>query len=164
MVTGGVLAAALMVSACSNNTGQDTAVKGVRASTGSIATDPADSLGPAPAVEGAAEGGTLFVLRESAISHLDPQRIYSFAGLMNAQLYARTLTAFKDEGKGDVTLVGDLATTPGTDLNGDCRTWEFTIKDGLRFEDGSAITAKEIGYGIARSFDPDLSGGPTYIQ
>ena len=161
---GSALTVALGLSACTNNTGQDTAVKAERASTGSIATDPAQSLGPAPQVKGAAQGGTFFVLRESAISHLDPQRIYSFAGLMNAQLYARTLTAFKDEGKGDVTLVGDLATTPGRDVNGDCKVWEFTVKDGVKFEDGSAITSKEIGYGIARSFDPDLSGGPTYLQ
>jgi len=165
---GSALAVAMGLSACSNNTGNntgnDTAVKGVRASTGSIATDPRQSMGPAAEVKGAVKGGTFHVLRESAISHLDPQRIYSFAGLMNAQLYTRTLTAFTDEGKGDVTLVGDLATTPGKDVNGDCKVWEFTIKDGVKFEDGSAITSKDIGYGIARSFDPDLSGGPTYLQ
>jgi peptide/nickel transport system substrate-binding protein len=162
----GVLAVVLVLGACSKNTGQDDDDKANtdRKSTGSIATDPKDSLGPAPAVKGATKGGTFSVLRETAISHLDPQRIYSFAGLMNAQLYTRTLTAFKDEGKGDVTLVGDLATTPGKDVNKDCKVWEFTIKDGVKFEDGSPITSKEIAYGIARSFDPDLSGGPTYIQ
>ena len=49
-------------------------------------------------------------------------------------------------------------------VNGDCKVWEFKIKDGVKFEDGSAITSKEIAYGIARSFDPDLTGGPTYLQ
>ncbi|MFC7763919.1 ABC transporter substrate-binding protein [Catellatospora bangladeshensis] len=34
----------------------------------------------------------------------------------------------------------------------------------MKFEDGSPITSKEIAYGIARSFNPDLAGGPTYIQ
>ena len=34
----------------------------------------------------------------------------------------------------------------------------------MKFEDGSPITSKEIAYGIARSFDPDLTGGPTYLQ
>jgi peptide/nickel transport system substrate-binding protein len=161
---GTALAVALLSNGCSNNTGQGGQAKTERQSTGSIASDPNASLGPAPAVPGAAKGGTLFVLRENAISHLDPQRIYSFAGLMNAQLYTRTLTAFRDEGQGDVTLVGDLATTPGRDVNGDCKVWEFTVKDGVKFEDGTAITSREIAYGIARSFDPDLSGGPTYIQ
>ena len=158
---------ALALSACSNNTGADASGSEAiieRASTGSIAIDPASSMGPAPDVPGAVPGGTLLVLREKEIAHLDPQRIYSFAGLMNAQLYTRTLTAFADEGQGDVTLVGDLATSAGTDVNNDCTVWEFTIKDGVKFEDGRAITSKEIAYGIARSFDPDLSGGPTYLQ
>ena len=63
-----------------------------------------------------------------------------------------------------MTLVGDLAETPGKNVNNDCKVWEFTIKDGVKFEDGRPITSKEIAYGIARSFDPDLTGGPTYIQ
>jgi peptide/nickel transport system substrate-binding protein len=129
-----------------------------------IATDPKDSLGPAPEVPGATKGGTLTILRETKISHMDPQRVYSFAGLMAAPLYARYLTTWKDDGKGNLTLVGDLAETPGTNVNGDCKVWEFKIKDGVKFEDGRPITSKEIAYGIARSFNPDLTGGPTYIQ
>ncbi|WP_246278048.1 ABC transporter substrate-binding protein [Phytohabitans rumicis] len=129
-----------------------------------IATDPKDSLGPATEVPGATKGGTFTIIRESKISHLDPQRVYSFAGLMNAPLYARSLTTWKDDGKGNLTLVGDLAQTPGTNVNNDCKTWEFKIKSNVKFEDGSPITSKEIAYGIARSFDPDLTGGPTYVQ
>ncbi|WP_233600915.1 MULTISPECIES: ABC transporter substrate-binding protein [Micromonospora] len=113
---------------------------------------------------GATKGGTFTILRETQISHLDPQRVYSFAGLMAAPLYARYLTTWKDDGKGKLTLVGDLAETPGTNVNNDCKVWEFKIKDGLKFEDGRPITSKEIAYGIARSFNPDLTGGPTYIQ
>ncbi|MEE3918507.1 ABC transporter substrate-binding protein [Micromonospora sp. BRA006-A] len=79
-------------------------------------------------------------------------------------LFARYLTTWKDDGKGGLVLVGDLAETPGKNVNNDCKVWEFTIKDGVKFEDGSPITSKEIAYGIARSFDPDLTGGPTYIQ
>jgi peptide/nickel transport system substrate-binding protein len=83
---------------------------------------------------------------------------------MNAPLYARSLTTWKDDGKGNLTLVGDLAETPGTNVNKDCKVWEFKVKDGVKFEDGTPITSKEIAYGIARSFDPDLTGGPTYVQ
>ena len=54
------------------------------AQTGVIATDPDDSLGPAAEVPGATKGGTITIIREAKISHLDPQRVYSFAGLMNA--------------------------------------------------------------------------------
>ncbi|SCL39833.1 peptide/nickel transport system substrate-binding protein [Micromonospora rhizosphaerae] len=161
---GGALALLVVMGACSENkgTGGDTGAD--RVQSGSIATDPKESMGPAPEVPGAAKGGTFRVIRETKISHLDPQRVYSFAGLMNAPLYSRFLTTFKDDGSGKVTLVGDLAETPGTDVNKDCKVWEFKIKDGVKFEDGSPITSKEIAYGIARSFDPDLTGGPTYLQ
>ncbi|MFI7070313.1 ABC transporter substrate-binding protein [Micromonospora sp. WMMD754] len=161
---GGAIALVVGLGACSENTGEGTKVDGSRQQTGVIATDPKDSQGPAPEVEGAAKGGTFTIIRETPISHLDPQRTYSFAGLMASPLFARYLTTWKDDGKGGLVLVGDLAETPGKNVNNDCKVWEFTIKDGVKFEDGSPITAKEIAYGIARSFDPDLTSGPTYIQ
>ncbi|HEY2673125.1 MAG TPA: ABC transporter substrate-binding protein [Rugosimonospora sp.] len=161
---GGVLALVVTMGACTKNTGQHGTVDNSRSSVGVIATDPKDSLGPAPAVPGAAKGGTFYILKQAKISHLDPQRTYSFVGLMNTPLYSRFLTTWKDDGKGHLTLVGDLAQTPGTDVTKDCKTWEFKIKDGVKFEDGNPITSKDIAYGIARSFDPDLTGGPTYLQ
>ncbi|HEY3009296.1 MAG TPA: ABC transporter substrate-binding protein [Micromonosporaceae bacterium] len=161
---GGAVALVLALGACGKNEGSSSGVDANRKPTGVIATDPKDSRGPAPEVQGATKGGTVTIIRETQISHLDPQRVYSFAGLSASPLYSRFLTTWKDDGKGHVTLVGDLAETPGTNVNNDCKAWEFKIKDGLKFEDGSAITSKEVAYGIARSFDPDLSGGPTYIQ
>ncbi|MEV0457862.1 ABC transporter substrate-binding protein [Catellatospora methionotrophica] len=164
LAAGGVLALTVALGACSENKNTDSDVDTDRVSSGAIATDPADSKGPAKPVDGAAKGGTFTVIRQTKISHMDPQRVYSFVGLNTAPLYARFLTTWKDDGKGNVTLVGDLAETPGVNVNKDCKVWEFKIKDGVKFEDGSAITSKEVAYGIARSFDPDLAGGPTYIQ
>ncbi|MGN9779124.1 ABC transporter substrate-binding protein [Micromonospora sp. H33] len=161
---GGAIALVVTLGACSENTGEGTAVDTNRQQTGVIATDPKDSKGPAAEVPGAQKGGTFTIIRETPISHLDPQRTYSFAGLMTSPLFARYLTTWKDDGKGGLVLVGDLAETPGTNVNNDCKVWEFKIKDGVKFEDGRPITSKEIAYGIARSFDPDLTGGPTYIQ
>ncbi|MER5453414.1 ABC transporter substrate-binding protein [Micromonospora sp. NPDC002389] len=160
----GAIALVVTLGACTENTGGGPSVDTGRQHTGIIATDPSDSTGPAPPVEDAQRGGTFTVIRETPISHLDPQRTYSFAGLMAAPLFARSLTTWKDDGQGNLVLVGDLAETPGRDVDGDCTVWEFTVKDGVRFEDGRPITAKEIGYGIARSFDPALTGGPTYLQ
>ncbi|WP_433529813.1 ABC transporter substrate-binding protein [Micromonospora sp. CA-263727] len=163
-VAGGAVALVVAVGACTRNTGEGATVDIARQQTGVIATDPKDSLGPAPAVAGAQPGGTFTIIRETPISHLDPQRTYSFVGLMAAPLFTRFLTTWKDDGQGNLVLVGDLAETPGRDVNEDCTAWEFTIKDGVRFEDGRPITSREIAYGIARSFDPDLVGGPTYLQ
>ncbi|HZM82614.1 MAG TPA: ABC transporter substrate-binding protein [Candidatus Limnocylindrales bacterium] len=157
-----ILSAGLV--ACNKTTDEGSKVDTNRVTTGVIATDPKDSRGPAPEVPGAKKGGTFTIIRQTKISHMDPQRVYSFAGLMNAPLYARTLTYWKDDGKGHLTLVGDLAETPGKNVNNDCKVWEYKLKSGLKFEDGRPITSKEVAYGIARSFDPDLTGGPTYVQ
>src|SRR6478672_3130833 len=151
----GAITLVAALSACTQNSATtENPPASTVAQTGAIATDPVDSQGPAADVPGATSGGTVTIIRESKISHLDPQRVYSFAGLMNAPLYSRFLTTWKDDGHGALTLVGDLATTPGKNVNGDCTLWEYTIKDGLKFEDGEPITSKEIAYGIARSFDP----------
>ncbi|MGX4652252.1 ABC transporter substrate-binding protein [Micromonospora sp. SCSIO 07396] len=161
---GGAIALVVALGACSENTGEGTTVDTDRQQTGVIATDPKDSQGPAAEIEGATRGGTFTIIRETPISHLDPQRTYSFAGLMANPLFARYLTTWKDDGNGSLVLVGDLAQNPGNNVNSDCRVWEYTIKDGVKFEDGSPVTSREIAYGIARSFDPDLTGGPTYLQ
>lgn len=164
IAAGGTVVVAVALAGCTKNSGQPTAVDQNRRTTGVIATDPKDSLGPAPQVSGAVSGGTITILRPTKLVHLDPQRVYSFAGLENVGLYARFLTTWRQDGTGRLTLVGDLATTPGVNVDAGCRTWRFTIKDGLRFEDGSPITSREIAYGIARSFDPAIAGGPTYLQ
>lgn len=71
---------------------------------------------------------------------------------------------FAEDGRGGWTLVGDLADSPGRDVHGDARTWEFTLKDGIRFEDGRPVTAADVAHGIARSFEQSLPGGPTHLQ
>ncbi|GID53690.1 ABC transporter [Actinoplanes couchii] len=132
--------------------------------TGSIATDPADSQGPAKAVEGATKGGTVKLLHAAEFEHLDPQKIYVSDALSMATQFARTLTGYKEDGTGALKLVGDLATNAGEDVNGDCKVWKYTLKDGLKFEDGTPITGADVVYGVSRSFDPEWGVGPTYIQ
>jgi peptide/nickel transport system substrate-binding protein len=128
-LAGGAVALVIAMSACSKTTDDgDDGVDPGRVQTGTIAMDPAASRGPAPEVPGAQKGGTVTVVRETKISHMDPQRAYSFIGLLTAHsLYARSLTYWKDDGSGKLTLVGDLAETPGTDVNSDCKVWEYNI-------------------------------------
>lgn len=129
-----------------------------------IARDPAASRGPAAAQPGARRGGTLHILRDAAYDHLDPQRSYTLQSMAVGHLLFRTLTMFREDGAGGRVLVGDLAETPGRDVDGDGRTWEFTLKRGVRFEDGREVTAADVAYGIARSFAPEVSDGPTYLR
>ena len=61
-----------------------------------------------------------------------------------------------------MVLVPDIATDLGTP-NADFTEWTFTIRDGVRFEDGTPVTADDVAYGIKRSFDrADFPTGPTY--
>ncbi|MGI5214201.1 ABC transporter substrate-binding protein [Plantactinospora sp. CA-290183] len=160
-----LLLATSALTACSENTGDtdDSDSRG-KQFTSSIATDPKDSQGPAAEVSGAKPGGTLKAIMESDFEHLDPQRTYTFFGMAIQLMFVRTLTVFKDDGKGNVLLVGDLAEDTGKDVNKDCKTWEYRLKEGVKFEDGTPIKAADVAYGIARSFEESIDGGPTYIQ
>jgi peptide/nickel transport system substrate-binding protein len=107
-------------------------------------------------------GGTLRVV-STDVDSLDPQRSY-LPGVWNLmRLYTRTLVTYSPEpGKTD-QLVPDLATDLGTPSE-DGLTWTFTLREGVRFENGRPITAQDVKYGIQRSFASDVVvGGPTYV-
>jgi peptide/nickel transport system substrate-binding protein len=153
------------LAACSENKGDTgSEQEQTKQTTSAISTDPKDSQGPAPEVAGAKKGGTLRLIQEADFEHIDPQRTYIVNGMAVQQMFLRTLTMFKEDGQGKLLLVGDIATDAGKDVKGDCTQWEYTLKKGVKFEDGREVTAKDVAYGIARSFEEDLGDGPTYIQ
>ena len=77
--------------------------------------------------------------------------------------YARTLTVFKSTPEGAV-LVPDLATSLGTPSD-NAKTWTYTLRDGLKFQDGTPITSKDVKYAVARQLDKDtFPNGPTYFN
>ncbi len=129
--------------------------------------DVAGSVGPATPIAGATKGGTITVLAPP-FDHLDPARNYINTSQVIASLLTRSLTTFKEIRRPDGTVssrvVGDLATNPGIDVHHDCKVWQYTLKTGLKYENGTPVTANDVAYGIARSFSPDLTGGPHYIQ
>ena len=112
------------------------------------------------------KGGTLTFLTEAEqFAHLDPQRNYTgedlaFAsGYLNRTLTQYTLSADNNEAS---KLVADLATDTGSTPDGG-KTWEFTIKDGVKWEDGQAVTCEDVKYGVSRTFATDIiTDGPTY--
>jgi peptide/nickel transport system substrate-binding protein len=159
-----VLASAAL-GGCQKNTGDSGSdSEKTQQQTSAIATDPKESQGPAPEVPGAKRGGTLKLLFESDFEHLDPQRTYLVQSMAIQHLLLRTLTQFREDGQGKLTLIGDLAETPGKDVNGDCKTWDYTLKKGVKYEDGTEVKAADVAYGIARSFEESIDGGPTYVQ
>ncbi|MFF7334564.1 ABC transporter substrate-binding protein [Streptomyces sp. NPDC090306] len=127
--------------------------------------DAKDSTGPARAVPGAKPGGTMEVLQRDSFAHLDPGQIYVSDEMQLAQLIHRGLTGYKatdDKGEGHL-IVGDLATDSGTTTDGG-KTWKYTLKDGVKFEDGSAITSDDVRHTFERLFASFINQGPSYIQ
>ena len=60
--------------------------------------------------------------------------------------YFRTLVMFKPApGKQGLELVPDMATDLGKSSDGG-KTWTYTIQKGLKFEDGTPITSKDVAY------------------
>ncbi|WUT85129.1 ABC transporter substrate-binding protein [Streptomyces melanogenes] len=124
----------------------------------------ADSTGPAVPVEGAKPGGTAYDLDQAGFDYLDPGQQYVSDMLSLQLLYNRSLTGYKIDAKtGKTILVGDLATDTGTSSDG-AKTWTYTLKDNLKFEDGTPITSKDIKYGIERLFADYQTQGPQYVQ
>ncbi|MCS0602340.1 ABC transporter substrate-binding protein [Streptomyces sp. LP11] len=127
--------------------------------------DAADSTGPAADVPGAKSGGTMEVLQRDSYAHLDPAQIYVSDEGSLASLIHRGLTGYKatsgDGSKHEV--VGDLATDAGTTTDGG-KTWKYTLKDGIKFANGSPITSKDVRHTVERLFAPFINQGPTYLQ
>ncbi|MFE7120816.1 ABC transporter substrate-binding protein [Streptomyces sp. NPDC057654] len=159
---------ALVLTACSSGGGggggekeQGPSADKNKSSNFTIGTE-ADSKGPAPEVPGAKKGGAVTVLQRDAFNHLDPGQIY-YSDMLTAQmLYNRSLTSYKVDASGKAKVVGDLATGPGTASDGG-KTWTFKLKDGLKFQDGSPITSKDVRWGIERLYADFETDGPMYI-
>ena len=108
-------------------------------------------------------GGTLNLYYSQDMDSWDPQRTYYASGWNMHRLYTRTLVAFDAKpGKDGLKLVNDLAQSQ--EISSDGKTYTYKLKDGVKWEDGSAITSKDVKYGIERLFAQDvISGGPTYL-
>ena len=154
----GSAAIAVMLSACGGGSADpkpdgQKGVSGFNAATQGV-VNPSDK-----------KGGTLKLVNQSDPDSFDPARMY-YAWVQNFAkgFYARTLlTNEAKQGKDGLTLVPDLAQDLPQITDGG-KTYTFKLKSGIKFEDGSAITSRDVKYGVERIFAQDvLSGGPTYL-
>ncbi len=110
------------------------------------------------------KGGTLNVGVAGDVDYMDPARTYYAFSWDIHQLINRTLLTYPD-GVGQQALqpTGDIATGPATPTNGD-KTWSYTLKPGIKFQDGTPVTSKSIKYAVERTFATSvINGGPTYF-
>ncbi|MFI8350201.1 ABC transporter substrate-binding protein [Streptomyces sp. NPDC085596] len=123
----------------------------------------ADSTGPAPEVPGAVKGGTIYSLDQFDMDHMDPAQIYVSTESAITVPIMRGLTGYRIDDKGGCTLVGDAATDAGTMKDGG-RTWSFTLKDGIKWEDGSDLSMDDVRHTFERLFASFIAEGPRYVQ
>ncbi|CAM5275722.1 ABC transporter substrate-binding protein [Streptomyces narbonensis] len=109
------------------------------------------------------KGGTLTILSNQDFTHLDPARNWVVGDMdFGSRLLYRTLLTYKAQpGAKGGELTTDLAENLGVSSNG-AKTWTFKLKPGLKYEDGTPITAQDVKYNVERSFSPELPGGPDY--
>ncbi|WNI18212.1 ABC transporter substrate-binding protein [Actinacidiphila sp. ITFR-21] len=161
------MALALGASACSSDSKDD----GKKTGGGTKSTASGVSAAKDAALTGIVnasdkKGGTVTMENSDVPDSLDPGNTY-YGWVQNfSRLYARTLLTFKPAaGSAGLQVVPDLATGLGK-ASADAKTWTYTIRPGLKYDDGTPITTKDIKYGIERSnFAPEaLSNGPTYFK
>ncbi|OKK06657.1 ABC transporter substrate-binding protein [Streptomyces sp. CB03234] len=113
-----------------------------------------------------AKGGTVTYAMADAPESFDPGDTY-YSFIYNfSRLYARPLTTFKPgPGEKGNELVPDLAAGLGVPSDGG-KTWTYKIRPGVKYSDGTPVTAKDVKYAVERSnFARDvLSNGPNYFQ
>ena len=145
---------ALFVTACSSSSGSGPAPS---------------STGPGPvglnleeiSYPSDAAGGTLQLVSSAPWSSLDPARSIYSSDWDFMRFIFRPLLNFEAR-PGAVRLVGDLATEPAVPTDGG-KTWKYTLRSGVKYQDGTVVTSKDVKYAIERPFAQDvIDGGPTY--
>ncbi len=111
------------------------------------------------------KGGELKFVGTQDADSWDPQRGYYGFMWDFARYYTRQLVSFKPApGQASTELVPDLATAKA-EISPDGKTYKYTLKDGVTWEDGSPVTSQDIKYGIERTWAQDvISGGPVYLM
>jgi peptide/nickel transport system substrate-binding protein len=111
------------------------------------------------------KGGTLRFANSGDWDSLDPGDQYYALAWNFSRLYGRSLVTFKAApGKDGATLVPDLAESLGKSSD-NAKTWTYTLRKGVKFEDGTPVTSKDVKYAVERSLDKKtFPNGPTYFN
>ena len=111
------------------------------------------------------KGGTLNLWSPQDADSFDPAISYYAWTIDMNRLYSRTLMTYTPKpGPDGLILTPDIASAAPT-ISADGKTYTFKLKSGVKFDDGSPVTSKDIKYGIERIFAQDvLPNGPLYLM
>lgn len=151
---GGVMAFATAVSAC-----------GGSSSSGSASGSSSFNAGNTSIVNASTKtGGTLHYALTSDWDSPDPGNTYYAFSWDFARLYGRSLLEYvRKPGSAGLQLEGDLAKS--WNVSSDGLTWTFNLEQGVKYQDGTEVTAADVKYAIERSNwgQDTLSNGPNYF-
>jgi ABC-type transport system substrate-binding protein len=119
------------------------------------------------------KGGTLLMLGQGDVDHLDTASAYYTASYTLERAYSRQLVSYPtsaDQTKA-VSIVADIATQVPTKANGgvsaDGLTYTFKIKSGVKWDTTPArqVTAADVVLGMKRLCNPvNPVGAPSYYE
>jgi len=169
--------AALVLTACGSSKKTASPTTSASASSSSSSAAPATSAAPVGGATGfnagvgkvfnvsTQKGGTVTMANGGDWDSLDPADMYYGYEWDFVRLYGRSLLVFKSApGSAGTKLVPDLATGLGVATD-NAKTWTYHIRPGVKFEDGTVITSKDVKYAVERSLDKDVfPDGPTYFN
>lgn len=111
----------------------------------------------------ATEGGEINITMTSFPDYVDPQLSYTLEGwevLWNT--YTPLLTYKHEAGDPGVEVVPGLAEDM-PEISADGKTYKLTLRQGMKYSDGTPIVASDFTYAIQRLFKAD-SGGSVFYE
>ena len=113
------------------------------------------------------KGGTLPMANNGDWDSLDPgDMYYGYVVEPAARLRAHAdWSSSPRPGQQGVELVPDLATSLGKPSD-DNKTWTYHLRTGMKYEDGTAVTSKDVKYAVERVAGQGhvFPDGPTYFN
>ena len=156
-------AAVALIAACSSSKSNGGGATSGGASSAPASAGNAAGLGKVIQSGYTTKGGTVNILSDANFEHLDPVNNYVTNSGELGRLIYRTLTFIEDTPGGKPAIKPDLAENLGTP-SADKKTWTYKLRTGLKYEDGTPITSKDIKYAVERSFATDIyKDGATYM-
>jgi peptide/nickel transport system substrate-binding protein len=111
------------------------------------------------------KGGTIKLANGGDWDTLDPGETYYGFSWNFLRLYGRALLMFRPApGRAGNELVPDLAEGLGVPSDGG-KTWTYKIRSGIKYEDGTVVTSKDVKHAVLRSTDKKtFPNGPAYFE
>jgi peptide/nickel transport system substrate-binding protein len=107
-----------------------------------------------PSMADPVRGGTLTIGRSADIFTFDPYNTQDDRSIFTELTLYERLVKLSDDGK---SVVPELATQ--WNMGADGLTADFTLRDGVKFSDGSALAADDVVFSLTRAIDQKGSWG-----